>query len=65
MLQEAMEIMVAYSFMDSIKGVNDDGRKTSEVNWDKWKRGGVIGAAALAGGTVLAISGGMRSIKSH
>ncbi|PON51990.1 Alpha/Beta hydrolase fold containing protein [Parasponia andersonii] len=54
---EAMEIMVAYFFMDSVKGVNEEKRKTSEVNWDKWKRGGVIGAAALAGGTMLAISG--------
>ena len=45
--------------MVSVKGVNEEKGKTSEVNWDKWKRGGMIGAAALAGGTALAISGGM------
>ncbi|KAK8964890.1 hypothetical protein KSP40_PGU016320 [Platanthera guangdongensis] len=27
--------------------------------WDKWKRGGIIGAAALAGGTLLAVTGGL------
>jgi len=26
--------------------------------WEKWKRGGIIGAAALTGGALLAITGG-------
>jgi hypothetical protein len=26
--------------------------------WQNWKRGGIIGAAALTGGTLMAISGG-------
>ncbi|KAK4411581.1 Transmembrane and coiled-coil domain-containing protein 4 [Sesamum angolense] len=30
-----------------------------ESTWDKWKRGGIIGAAALTGGTLMAITGGM------
>ena len=28
-------------------------------SWSKWKRGGVIGAAAVTGGTLLAITGGI------
>ncbi|KAL0282589.1 UNVERIFIED_CONTAM: Transmembrane and coiled-coil domain-containing protein 4 [Sesamum angustifolium] len=30
-----------------------------ESTWDKWKRGGIIGAAALTGGTLMAITGGL------
>ncbi|KAL5557936.1 hypothetical protein UlMin_034147 [Ulmus minor] len=56
---EAMEIIVASSFMESVKGVSDGKTKTSEVIWDKMKHGSVIGAAALAGGTVMAVTGGL------
>jgi hypothetical protein len=29
-----------------------------KTKWEKWKRGGIIGAAALTGGALLAITGG-------
>ena len=31
---------------------------SSSSTWAKWKRGGIIGAAALTGGTLMAITGG-------
>lgn len=33
-------------------------------SWAKWKRGGIIGGAALAGGTLLAVTGG-RTVFYH
>lgn len=33
--------------------------KSPKSKWAKWKRGGIIGAAALAGGTLMAITGGI------
>lgn len=58
-----MEVMVACSFMASIKEVTDDNKtKTSEISWEDMKRGGLIGAAALTGGTLMAITGGMKSV---
>ncbi|XP_054796237.1 uncharacterized protein LOC129301672 [Prosopis cineraria] len=58
---EAMEKTVVFSIMDSArqKDANVDETLTSESNWDKWKRGGVIGAAAVTGGTLMAITGGL------
>ena len=35
--------------------------QSPESSWAKWKRGGIIGAAALTGGTLMAITGGMIS----
>lgn len=32
-----------------------------QSEWDKWKRGGIVGAAALTGGTLMAITGGTLS----
>lgn len=29
-----------------------------DSEWAKWKRGGIVGAAALTGGTLMAITGG-------
>lgn len=59
--QEAMEIMVAFSIIASEKedGAEEEKSEISESSWDKWKRGGIIGAAALTGGTLMAITGGM------
>jgi hypothetical protein len=56
-----MEIMVAFSLTDSEKeeGAEEEKSETPESSWDTWKRGGIIGAAALTGGTLMAISGGM------
>ena len=60
-LQEAMESMVAFSVMNSVnkKGAKEEESVGSETSWDKWKRGGIIGAAAVTGGTLMAITGGM------
>lgn len=38
--------------------------KSSENKWAKWKRGGIIGAAAITGGALMAITGGMDPSKS-
>ncbi|XP_035551321.1 transmembrane and coiled-coil domain-containing protein 4-like isoform X2 [Juglans regia] len=64
---EAMEIMVAFSIIASEKedgadkedGAKEEKSEISESSWDKWKRGGIIGAAALTGGTLMAITGGL------
>ncbi|XP_043712308.1 transmembrane and coiled-coil domain-containing protein 4-like [Telopea speciosissima] len=58
---EAMEIMVACSAMALAKDgeAQKEQAKASESSWAKWKRGGIIGAAALTGGTLLAITGGL------
>ncbi|KAJ8772778.1 hypothetical protein K2173_027955 [Erythroxylum novogranatense] len=58
---EAMEILVACSLMDSEKEKDgiDDKDVPSESTWDKMKRGGTVGVAALTGGTLMAVSGGL------
>ncbi|KAG5030581.1 hypothetical protein AAZX31_06G025000 [Glycine max] len=58
---EAMESMVAFSVMNSVnkKGAKEEESVGSETSWDKWKRGGIIGAAAVTGGTLMAITGGL------
>lgn len=33
--------------------------QSKESSWAKWRRGGIIGAAALTGGTLMAITGGI------
>ncbi|KAF6160545.1 hypothetical protein GIB67_019485 [Kingdonia uniflora] len=58
---EAMEVMVAYSAMVAVK---EEEQKEENINspkssWSSWKHGGVIGAAALTGGTLLAVTGGL------
>ncbi|GKU90043.1 hypothetical protein SLEP1_g4091 [Rubroshorea leprosula] len=57
---EAIEIMLAQSLVPSTEtnSAEEDENKTRE-QMDKWKRGGIIGAAALTGGTLLAITGGL------
>ncbi|TKY75216.1 membrane protein F35D11.3 [Spatholobus suberectus] len=58
---EAMEAMVAFSLMNSVskEGDKEEESVVSETSWDKWKRGGIIGAAAVTGGTIMAITGGL------
>ncbi|AES73977.1 putative alpha/Beta hydrolase [Medicago truncatula] len=57
---EAMESMVAYSIMESLSKAGEKEESiVSETSWDKWKRGGIVGAAAVTGGTVMAITGGL------
>lgn len=55
-----MEIMVACTAMAISKqeGVQGDEAESDDNSWSKWKRGSIIGAAALTGGTLMAITGG-------
>lgn len=54
--------MVACSAMAAAKEQEQSGETASpKSKWEKWKRGGIIGAAALTGGALLAITGGRRS----
>lgn len=52
--------MVACTAMAILKEEEskEDGNST-DTSWEKWKRGGIIGAAALTGGTLMAITGGV------
>ncbi|KAE9446067.1 hypothetical protein C3L33_22050, partial [Rhododendron williamsianum] len=56
---EAVEIMVACSAMAIVKEEQSKEEETQspKSSWAKWKRGGIIGAAAITGGTLLAITG--------
>ncbi|XP_022773601.1 transmembrane and coiled-coil domain-containing protein 4-like [Durio zibethinus] len=54
---EAMEIMVAFSLKVPLK--KEDGEEDKKSTTDDWKRGGMIGAAALTGGTLMALTGGL------
>ncbi|XP_062205665.1 uncharacterized protein LOC133907608 [Phragmites australis] len=57
---EAVEIMVACSAMAAAKEEEQSRENLSPSSrWHNWKRGGIIGAAALTGGTLMAISGGL------
>ncbi len=49
---EAMEIMVACSVMALSKeqASKQEETQSPKSSWAKWKRGGIIGAAALTGG---------------
>jgi hypothetical protein len=54
----AMEMMVAYMAMAAEKEMEKkDPEKKSR--WKKWKRGGIIGAAAVTGGALLFVTGGL------
>ncbi|XVE94615.1 hypothetical protein REPUB_Repub02eG0024000 [Reevesia pubescens] len=52
-IKEAIEIMVTCSLMVTLK--KEDEKSTT----DDWKRGGMIGAAALTGGTLMALTGAL------
>ncbi|KAH9625987.1 hypothetical protein KSS87_008666 [Heliosperma pusillum] len=58
---EAMETLVACSVMALAKEqeLKQGEAKSEETSWDKWKRGGIIGAAAVTGGALMAITGGL------
>ncbi|XP_006343378.1 transmembrane and coiled-coil domain-containing protein 4-like isoform X1 [Solanum tuberosum] len=57
---EAIETMVACSAMALLKEEESKEESQSpDSSWVKWKRGGIIGAAALTGGTLMAITGGL------
>ncbi|PIA55967.1 hypothetical protein AQUCO_00700346v1 [Aquilegia coerulea] len=61
MKMEAMEVMVACSVMALLKNEEEKGDeiKSPESTWSSWKRGGIIGAAAITGGTLMAVTGGL------
>jgi hypothetical protein len=49
--------------MAAAKEQEESGENASpKSKWAKWKRGGIIGAAALTGGALLAITGGMKEM---
>ncbi|PWA49608.1 alpha/Beta hydrolase fold protein [Artemisia annua] len=57
---EAIEIIVACSAMAILK--QEEAKQEEQEpksKWAKWKRGGIIGAAAITGGTLMAITGGL------
>ncbi|WVZ17953.1 hypothetical protein V8G54_005275 [Vigna mungo] len=58
-LQEAMEAMVALSIINSAskEGAKEEESVGSETSLDKWKRGSIIGAAAVTGGALMAVTG--------
>ncbi|KAJ4914384.1 hypothetical protein Rs2_09005 [Raphanus sativus] len=58
---EAIETMVACSAMALQKSgeLKNEDAASSSSTWAKWKRGGIIGAAAITGGTLMAITGGL------
>ncbi|KAJ8764408.1 hypothetical protein K2173_006148 [Erythroxylum novogranatense] len=58
---DAIETMVACSAMAVAKQeeAKEEESRSSESKWAKWKRGGIIGAAAITGGTLMAITGGL------
>ncbi|PWA97530.1 transmembrane and coiled-coil domain-containing protein 4 [Artemisia annua] len=41
------------------KGYEKENDQTSDDSWEKLKRGGLIGTAAITGGTLMAITGGL------
>lgn len=57
----AMEILVAYAAMaaQEDREENKDEKEKDKKSWAKWKRGGLIGAAAVTGGALLALTGGL------
>ncbi|MCO5604850.1 hypothetical protein L7F22_059024 [Adiantum nelumboides] len=57
----AMEVLVAYAAMAAQEDTeeNKDGKEKEVKSWAKWKRGGLIGAAAVTGGALLALTGGL------
>uniref|UniRef100_A0A7N2KSW9 Uncharacterized protein n=1 Tax=Quercus lobata TaxID=97700 RepID=A0A7N2KSW9_QUELO len=61
---EAMEIIATSSLMASEKdeGAEEKKSDTPESSWDTWRRGSIIGAAALTGGTLMAITGGLAAL---
>ncbi|EOY14915.1 Transmembrane and coiled-coil domain-containing protein 4 isoform 2 [Theobroma cacao] len=54
---EATEIMVACSLMVPL--IKEDAEEVEKKKIADWKREGMIGAAALTGGTLLAVTGGL------
>lgn len=62
-MQEAIETTVAWSAMATAKeeAAKEEASQSTESKWAKWRRGGIIGAAAITGGTLMAITGGVKT----
>ncbi|XP_050228868.1 uncharacterized protein LOC126678044 isoform X2 [Mercurialis annua] len=58
---EAIETIIASSAMAVAKEEEskEEASQSTKGKWAKWKRGGIIGAAAITGGTLMAITGGL------
>ncbi|KAE8655051.1 cytochrome P450 84A1 [Hibiscus syriacus] len=58
---EGIEMMVAYSAMAIAKEkeAEEEESQSQRGKWAEWKRRGIIGAAALTGGALMAITGGL------
>ncbi|KAL8123736.1 transmembrane and coiled-coil domain-containing protein STS1-like [Apium graveolens] len=62
---EAIETIVATSAIASLKEeeskeqTREDETHSEKDTWANWKRGSMIGAAALTGGTIFAVTGGL------
>ncbi|KAI4325797.1 hypothetical protein MLD38_031164 [Melastoma candidum] len=58
---EAIEMMVACSAMAVAreKENKSEEEQSPKSKWSKWRRGGIIGAAAVTGGALMAITGGL------
>ncbi|WCJ32569.1 hypothetical protein M5689_013986 [Euphorbia peplus] len=58
---DAIETIIACSAMAVAKEEESKvaASTSTESKWAKWRRGGIIGAAALTGGTIMAITGGL------
>ncbi|TYH83318.1 hypothetical protein ES332_D02G124600v1 [Gossypium tomentosum] len=54
---EAMEIIVACNLIVRLK--NEDAEQFGKSKNDKWKQAGIIGASALTGGSLVALTGGL------
>lgn len=60
-LQEAIEMVVACSAMAVLREreAKEEEAQSPKSSWSKWKRSGIIGAAALTGGALMALTGGI------
>ncbi|GKB64623.1 transmembrane and coiled-coil domain-containing protein 4-like protein [Tanacetum coccineum] len=54
---EAVKIIVACSAMAILKQKAKEEEQAPKIMWTKWKHGGIIGVAAITGGTLMAING--------
>ncbi|KAM3285760.1 transmembrane and coiled-coil domain-containing protein 4 isoform X1 [Capsicum chacoense] len=56
---EAIETTIACSAMALKEEELKEQSRSPKSSWAKWKRRGIIGAAAVTGGTLLAVTGGL------
>ncbi|CAI0435875.1 unnamed protein product [Linum tenue] len=56
---EAMESMVSSSLMELLAKANEGDKTVTEGAWEKSKRVGMVSAAALTGGALMAATGGL------